>query len=93
MSEYNGWSNYQTWRTNLELFDGLEQSFFDELQPDSEYELAAMLKDIAIDYIASDCENQITRGYALAFLDDVNWLEIATARLDEMTFRKPDDSE
>ena len=21
---YNGWSNYETWRVNLEIFDGLQ---------------------------------------------------------------------
>ena len=26
MSEYNGWTNYATWRVNLEMFDGADHA-------------------------------------------------------------------
>jgi hypothetical protein len=29
MSKYNGWTNYATWRVNLEIFDGIDPSEFD----------------------------------------------------------------
>ena len=25
MSKYNGWTNYETWRVNLEIFDGFDR--------------------------------------------------------------------
>jgi hypothetical protein len=28
MSEYNGWSNYETWRINLEMIDGMTPEDF-----------------------------------------------------------------
>lgn len=63
---YNGWANYATWRVNLELFDGMEPG---EYGPDELRELAQDLIEQTASGLALD--------YALAFLEDVNWYEIA----------------
>ena len=64
---YNGWTNYATWRVNLEVFDGGAWSRYS----------AEDLKEYVQDYIYETTKEGIARDYALAFLSDVNWWEIA----------------
>lgn len=66
-TRYNGWTNYATWRLNMELFDGLD------LDRDVD---AGELEQSAYDTITDD-GNDLAIGYALAFIADVNWYEIA----------------
>lgn len=68
-TKYNGWTNYATWRINLEMFDGYE----------AEYEMTADdYKLMAIELLESDCpQESFAFDYAMAFLDEVNWYEIA----------------
>jgi hypothetical protein len=75
-SSYNGWTNYATWRVNLEIFDGQDPEGFDLDQ--SAYYLGRDLKVYAEELIC-DYKNETTlaQDYALAFLSDVNWTEIA----------------
>jgi hypothetical protein len=42
-----------------------------------EYELSLCLKDTAHDIIENTSTEGVARDYAMAFLDDVNWREIA----------------
>lgn len=65
-TKYNGWTNYATWRISLEWFDG------DSIQGDADY-----LREYVEESLELNCENEIALSYALAFLDDVNWNEIA----------------
>lgn len=81
MSKYNGWANYATWRINLELFDSMEPEHFglepgEELKLTDLHELADAMKDQAESFI---CEQStgLAESYALAFLADVDWYEIA----------------
>lgn len=74
MTTYNGWTNYATWRVNLELFDG-EQDNFDLTQ--DAYHLGSDLKSYAEELINITSDESLARDYALAFLSDVNWGEIA----------------
>jgi hypothetical protein len=83
---YNGWTNYATWRVNLEIFDGHQLSDFpfdqgasDDAELIDPYELSQALQNYVEDYIyeAGGGENNIAVSYALAFLSDVNWYEIA----------------
>jgi hypothetical protein len=66
---YNGWTNYVTWRVNLELFDG-DNDHWSHGSPDAMQEFAELL-------ISESTDEGIGRDYAMAFLDDVNWQEIA----------------
>jgi hypothetical protein len=75
---YNGWTNYATWRVNLEVFDGFDpRDYFldgnDEVDTD---ELADNLKQWADDLIIGGSEGLVA-DYARAFLSDVDWHEIA----------------
>ena len=74
MATYNGWTNYATWRVNLEIFDG-EQDNFDLTQ--DAYHLGSDLKSYAEELIDITSDEGLARDYALAFLSDVNWGEIA----------------
>ena len=66
-NKYNGWSNYETWRVNLEFCDDGAMEY---------YTNADSIKDYVVSYIEESSEG-IARSYALAFLDEVNWHEIA----------------
>jgi len=77
---YNGWTNYATWRVKLELFDYADpRDFSTRFHPDEAYNLAHDLKEYVEDlfYESSDDRHDLMRSYALAFLSDVNWHEIA----------------
>jgi hypothetical protein len=74
---YNGWTNYATWRVNLEMIDGLDPSDFgfEGLDP---YDLGQALKDYADEILCQGCGYEgLVLDYARAFLSDVNWAEIA----------------
>ncbi len=77
MTTYNGWTNYATWRVNLEVFDGLSLSDFTRDADIDSYELGKELSGYAEDLIFIDTPEGLARDYALAFLSDVNWTEIA----------------
>lgn len=80
---YNGWTNYATWRVNLEIFDDMDGEYFDLNQ--QAYDLGRDLKDHAegLVYEAGGGEGNIAVDYALAFLSDVNWYEIAKHMIDD----------
>lgn len=73
--KYNGWTNYWTWRWNLEMIDAYQ--IWDEIDGNmSVYDLAQYLKEQAqelVDMSASDW----AASWLYAVLDDVNWREIA----------------
>ena len=68
-TEYNGWTNYATWRVNLELFDSWEI----ETTPEG-------CEELALEIIFPDDEkDSLAESYARAWLADVNWYEISEA--------------
>ena len=80
---YNGWTNYATWRVNLEIFDGFDPREHFTLADDDDswqQDLAENLKTYADDYLIYNAEssaNSLMADYARAFMSDVNWHEIA----------------
>ena len=75
--KYNGWTNYATWRVNLEVFDDDSCYEFFDLTQDA-YDLGQDLKSHVEDHIEETSEG-LAQAYALAFLSEVNWYEIATS--------------
>ena len=75
---YNGWTNYATWRVNLELFDGADFASDNNLDA---YDLKQMLREYAIHAVIGESTG-FAYDYAMAFLDEVNWYEIATHMID-----------
>lgn len=71
---YNGWTNYATWRVNLENIDGLDPREIFEYETTEE--LACLLSDYLDEHI-SENSSGIAKDYARAFLADVDWRQIA----------------
>jgi len=61
---YNGWTNYETWRINLELFDGMQEDWDAEQCKDYVEEILEQSPHLALDY-------------ARAFVRQVDYREIA----------------
>jgi hypothetical protein len=89
MSSYNGWTNYETWRVNLEMFDGVTASDLgvtldeDVDVGDQLRDLADILQQEAAVIIESQTADGLARSLALDFLHRVNWVEIAEHIVDE----------
>jgi hypothetical protein len=67
---YNGWTNYATWRVNLEMFDGYD--------PEGTFVTAEAIADMADDLLTMDGTREgLAVDYARAFLNNVDWQEIA----------------
>ena len=79
MSEYNGWTNYATWRVNLEILGDIE---FDE-QVSVDY-----LKEIIEDVVFSQYElgngSHLVEDYDRAFVSEVDFYEIAQSINEEL---------
>lgn len=92
-NKYNGWTNYATWRVNLEVVDGLEPEYFDleagePMQLVDVHELSEAIESYAEEVIFSDLRyderrpTSLVEDYARAFLSEVNWYEIASHFVD-----------
>ena len=72
MSQYNGLTNYATWRVNLEILGDIQ---FDE------HVSADYLKEIVEDCVFSNYEmhngSHLVEDYARSFISNVNYYEIA----------------
>lgn len=84
--EHNGWTNYPTWRVNLEIFDDIDTDYWENLLVDNPtaYELGQHFRDYTEELL--DTSNDLAGSYALAFIDSVNWTEIASHTID--TYRE-----
>jgi hypothetical protein len=78
-AKYNGGTNYATWRVNLEMIDGSDWHcrFDDHGMKPEVHKLAQEIKTWAEEWIEETSHEGLARDYALAFLADVNWREIA----------------
>ncbi len=79
MSKYNGWSNYATWRVNLEILGDIE--FEETVTAD---DLKEIVEDCVFNNtVEKDC---LAADYARSFIQQVNFYEIAegiNSELDE----------
>lgn len=78
---YNGWTNYATWRVNLEIFDGMSTRDITGRDLPTVSELHDALQQYAEQMIEQTSGEGLARDYALAFLSDVDWDEIANNML------------
>jgi hypothetical protein len=78
--EYNGWSNYATWRVYLEILGDIE--FDSPVNVDQ-------LKEIVEEYIFRNFDTcdipYLIEDYARAFLNQVNYYEISKTINEEIT--------
>lgn len=98
MKTYNGWTNYATWRVNLELLDDVETSLetspedyteyvengeiSDDNRMEIIYNLSKELESYVEEVMDSYDTDSIVRSYADSFLSDVNYYEIAEHKYD-----------
>lgn len=85
--KHNGWTNYATWRVNLEVFEGMEvrELWPIEARDDDAYSLSKQLEEYATEIVTDYGQKDgFAVHYALAFLSDVNWYEIAEHMLDDI---------
>ena len=76
MDTYNGWTNYATWRINLEMLDGFEADCSMPVEDISD--MANYLQEYCISLIEESAPHGgPAKDYALAFMSDINWYEIA----------------
>ena len=69
MKGYNGYSNYATWRVQLEILDGIEWE-----APIKAGDLQYIVEGAVFNNtVEKDC---LAAGYASAFLNDVNYYEL-----------------
>jgi len=78
-TEYNGWTNYATWRVNLEILGDIE--FEETVTADG---LKEIVEDCVFNNtVEKDC---LAADYARSFIQQVNFYEIAegiNSELDE----------
>lgn len=81
---YNGWTNYETWRIQLEVIDGmtLEDFGFDLHNVDTDEvadteRLAEYVEQYVDEIVLSTVPNGLARDLAESFLGRVDWFEIA----------------
>jgi hypothetical protein len=88
-TKYNGWTNYATWRVNLEVIDGLDpREYFSDFDAENVYGLSQSLRQYAEEVIfeCGDIDPASTGGgFITTFLNDVNWFEIAEAMIEAYT--------
>jgi hypothetical protein len=89
---HNGWRNYETWRVNLEFFDCYDVAEKYREKPDA-HELSEILRAELEEMLEMDCENTLTLSYALAFVSDVDFLEIAERLIEDAEFMTEDEIE
>jgi len=80
MNTHNGWTNYATWRVNLELFDEFDIADYapDCIKNDDAYELSKLLQEYVENVVDQDGTIKgLAVDYALAFVSSVNYYEIA----------------
>jgi len=69
-TDYNGWTNYATWRVNLEILGDIE--FEETVTAD---DLKEIVEDCVFNNtVEKDC---LAADYARAFIQQVNFYEIA----------------
>ena len=83
--KYNGWTNYATWRVNLEIVGQIDIEFAveenREVTPD-------WVKSYVEWVVFSEHEGwTLTKGYAHVFLGEVNYVELANSLNEEIQER------
>ncbi len=99
MERYNGWSNYATWRVNLEISDDLIQGIREDGTTfDSVLSLEETLRDQVDEALTNygDVPDCIALDYARSFVSDVDFREIAehaVANYPELVATEEDEEE
>ena len=77
--EYNGWTNYATWRVNVEIIDGIEIDTIICAEYIKEY-----VEDVVFGQYELGNGSHLVEDYARAFVSQVNFYEIAQRKNEEL---------
>ena len=77
--KYNGWTNYATWRINLEIIDGIEIDTIICAEYIKEY-----VEDVVFGQYELGNGSHLVEDYARAFVSQVNFYEIAQSINEEL---------
>ncbi len=77
--KYNGWTNYATWRINLEIIDGIEIDTIICAEYIEEY-----IEDVVFGQYELGNGSHLVEDYARAFVSEVNFYEIAQSINEEL---------
>jgi hypothetical protein len=77
--KHNGWTNYATWRVNLEIIDGYD--WYENEHVDADY-VKELVEDAVFGSLIGN-GNGLVEDYANAFLSEVNYHEIAENLINE----------
>ena len=84
---YNGWTNYETWRVNLEILDGMDCEDFGVRPNEDDVDESARILAEALESYCAEMVEMDSKGFALdlalSFLNKVDWQEIAEHMLDD----------
>ena len=92
---YNGWTSYATWRVNLEICDDLCNSWHADRETFEDVSnIAERLKDETEEIVTNyGTLDGLAVDYAMAFLSDVNWYEIASHWTEELIQAEEEEEE
>jgi hypothetical protein len=96
MSNYNGWTNWETWKVNLELLDGMDASDLniEHYTQDEYYEAGQVIEEYVGELIAMEYQyDGFTGGIIRGFMSDVNWSELAKCFIDQWILDNPVEEE
>ena len=79
-NKYNGWTNYATWRVNLEILGDMD--WYETEHVDTDY-LKQLVEDIVFNDEDERKQDLLKDSYANAFLSEVNYHEILEHILNE----------
>tara|TARA_R100000654_G_C2645123_1_gene122328 strand:- start:376 stop:648 length:273 start_codon:yes stop_codon:yes gene_type:complete len=76
MSDYNGWTNRETWLINLWLGDDISEFGFNDMSPDS---LETFVQDLYYHFTSTISETYSLKNMWLDFIDlgDINYQELS----------------
>ena len=77
--KYNGWTNYATWRVNLEILGDIQWASDETITVDY---LKEIVENVVFDNCG--CDGSLVADYARSFLSDVNYYEIAESIREEL---------
>lgn len=88
-NKYNGWTNYATWRVQLELVDDYVQSLLEDWAEYEDYnnqQWRELIEEYVDECLTNFGENDsgIALDYARSFVSDVNWYELADHAMEAM---------
>jgi hypothetical protein len=80
INDYNGWTNYETWRINLEILGDIQWDEYEEFEMIDEDTLKEYVENAVFDNYSGNMG--LMEDYARAFLANVNYREILDSILE-----------